>query len=350
MADILVLTADFPPNIGGVSSDTFAFCEMLRIRHNVHVYAFGVEGSGKFGAEEILQSKLQWKSRINEICSLRPYDLIVIKTVRPLGMMIGRQKGALQAFYVHGSELRTKVLHILNPDILLKYADVVIANSKFTALQTKKDCSVFPPCIMPLQGEAVKKQEGMFSIGCIGRLVKHKNFISMIGIVRKINDLTAHSGRRAVCTIAGSGPEYDNILKCIEGSGMQDSIKLAGNISQNEKRKLLSSIDMLASVSIDTGTDVEGFGMTVQEAGICRVPSLAYDSGGLRESVGIDELLIEEGNEDAFAAKAAELALDEALYCRMADLSMNRSRQYVISEKRLDEFERIVGIGSGGRI
>ncbi len=350
MADILVLTADFPPNIGGVSSDTFAFCEMLRMRHNVHVYAFGVEGAGTFGAESVMLNKIQWKSKINELCSLRSYDLIVIKTVRPLGMMIGRQKGAVQAFYVHGSELRTKVLHILSPDILLEFADVVIANSHFTALQTKKNCSVFPPCIMPLQCKAGKQVNDPFSIGCIGRLVKHKNFISMTRIIRKINDLIAPSGKRAVCTIAGSGPEYENILKCIEESGMQDSIKLAGNISQDEKRIMLSSIDMLASVSIDTGTDVEGFGMTVQEAGVCRVPALAYDSGGLRESVEIDELLIAEGNEDAFAAKAAELAIDEGFYGRMADLSMKRSMQYVISEKRLDEFERIVGIGSGGRI
>lgn len=348
MARILLLTADFPPFTGGIASDTYAFSRMLSMRHETDVFAFGVRGADKFGAAPVLSSRLKWKTEIKRICGNKHYDLIVVKTVRPLGLMTGSCR-AKKLFYVHGSELRKNILGVFSTDMLLRDADILTANSSYTASLNARITDVFNPCIMPAR--CMRTEEpGMFRILCLGRLVRHKNFSAMPRIVRMANEFLSGSGIRAKCIIAGEGPEMSAIERNIEKEGMGEHFRMPGRISDERKWELFSESDLLAVPSIDDGVNIEGFGMTVHEAGQCGVPSLAYRIGGLPESVGNENMLICINDESGFAQRITELASNTQLYSAMAENAKTTAERYIISEKRLSEFEKLSGIGSGGRI
>jgi len=86
-------------------------------------------------------------------------------------------------------------------------------------------------------------------------------------------------------TIAGDGPEYDNLNNLIITLDMTKQIKLYGRANREEVKELLQSSDAFVLSS-----QYETFGVVVIEAMACGLPVVATKCGG-PESIVIDEKL-----------------------------------------------------------
>lgn len=82
--------------------------------------------------------------------------------------------------------------------------------------------------------------------------------------------------------VVGSGSKRNTkrILSYVEKSRHRDAIRIIGYVDEATKAMIMESSDVLLQTSV-----VEGWGLTVTEAGRCGTPTIAYDVSGLRDSV-----------------------------------------------------------------
>lgn len=110
----------------------------------------------------------------------------------------------------------------------------------------------------------------------VGRLTSAKRFDVLIDAVdnlrRDIQDLHL--------VIIGEGPERENLQTLIESRGLQDTVHLAGRVSQDELVGWYRRAWIAASASVS-----EGWGMTLTEAAACGTPVVATDIVGHRDAV-----------------------------------------------------------------
>ena len=102
--------------------------------------------------------------------------------------------------------------------------------------------------------------------------------------------------------IAGDGPEKESIMKEIEKYGLQQNVKMLGNIS--EPHRFIGNMDALLLLSFR-----EVFPMVVIEAMATGTPIISIDVGGINEAVinGESGVLIHEYCESEFASALEEL-------------------------------------------
>lgn len=110
--------------------------------------------------------------------------------------------------------------------------------------------------------------------------------------------------------IAGDGPLLKKIPAWLNARGLSERVMLCGFVSPEEKQNLLAGAVALLQTSYK-----EGWGLTVMEAAAHRVPSIASDVPGLRDSVrnGETGVLFPAGDANACAAAMAKVYEDSAL-------------------------------------
>ncbi len=96
-------------------------------------------------------------------------------------------------------------------------------------------------------------------------------------------------------TIAGDGPEYDNLKDLIKKLDMEKQIKLFGRANREEVKELLQSSDAFVLSS-----QYETFGVVVIEAMACGLPVVATKCGGPESIIGNDKIgILSDINEDS---------------------------------------------------
>lgn len=134
----------------------------------------------------------------------------------------------------------------------------------------------------------------------VGRLVFYKNIDVIIDafglVVKKIPD--------AKLIIVGEGPTKYDLIKKVDLLGLSKSISFTGNISHQDKVKLISESQVLLNPSL-----VEGFGIVVLEGFACGKPVIVSDSKPLSDLVddSIDGYVVPAHNPDVWAEKIADL-------------------------------------------
>ncbi len=355
MANILILSSDFPPLKGGVSTDTFNFYKLLQYRHIVDVCVFGINGENTKNVRYFNIPKIFYFNTLKNILK-KNYDYIIVRTIFPLGWMINAFDIKSQCIYfVYGQEIIARNPLKPRPSVAstLKRADKIVSISNFTASLIPIHSEIFYPLIDKNDYDYINsgKPKKDFVIGSIGRLVNHKNFISIIRNIKSISDIVFEkTGKGVRYIIAGSGKQINHYRNYIKKENLMNFVELANELSNRERNEFLSNIDILLVPSIRDKNHVEGFGIVVQEAGLLGIPSVGYKSGGLTESIDIEDLLAKENDEKTICEIIIKLLCDKEFYNEMSDKSKKRSSRFTISLKRLDEFENLIGIGSGGRI
>jgi phosphatidylinositol alpha-1,6-mannosyltransferase len=85
--------------------------------------------------------------------------------------------------------------------------------------------------------------------------------------------------------IVGSGSEQRKLEEAVQRRGLESSVRLFGETSDQVKQDLLESSDLFVMPSIASATDTEGFGMVFLEAAAAGVPSICGAVGGQSEAV-----------------------------------------------------------------
>lgn len=146
-----------------------------------------------------------------------------------------------------------------------------------------------------------KEKESVYKIGILARLSKEKNhqlFVKIANLLRTRKDFLFY--------IAGDGPEKESIMREIEKFGLQQSVKMLGNIS--EPHEFIGNMDALLLLSFR-----EVFPMVVIEAMATGTPIVSIDVGGINEAVidGESGVLIPEYYDYLFVDALKELQRNE---------------------------------------
>lgn len=146
----------------------------------------------------------------------------------------------------------------------------------------------------------------------LGRLKKYKRVDLVLHAVARLRE----EGVDVSLVVGGAG-DQDEVLRALSAElGIDDRVRFAGFVSDDEKLELLRSswLHVLTSPK-------EGWGISNLEAGACGTPTVASDAPGLRESVvhGKTGLLVPHGDVDAIADAIASLIQDPVRLRRMGE-------------------------------
>ena len=354
--NILLLTADFPPAGGGIAKASSNLLKLLQRRYNVKTLVFNIEGRSRDSIKYEQAGIVKMPRIIRQYLRNNDIDMIMVMTMFPLGWILPYvNAGIPSVYFIYGSEIIEKNRYKLRPshNIILKNAYRTIAISEFTASLVKTDADIFYPLIDAGQYStgANRKHSDHFTIGSIGRIVRHKNYSAVLECIASISHrVESATGKSVKYQIAGTGPGLTDLQDIIDRNELGEYAEILGSIDDSQRDRFYSSIDVLAVPSIATDRAVEGFGLVVQEAGLFGVPSAGYSSGGLAESIEDSELLADEGDRKGLEDIIVKLLTDKQFYDKKSESALGRTDKYKISDERLDDLERILGIGSGGRI
>lgn len=133
----------------------------------------------------------------------------------------------------------------------------------------------------------------------VGRLVKRKGmewFIEhvMPGIVQK--------DKNTYLVISGDGVARQDIERAISANGLQENVRLLGKTDESLLRLLYNGADLFVMPNITVRGDIEGFGLVLVEAALCRLPVVASGIEGIRDAVidGQSGMLVPQENVEAF--------------------------------------------------
>ncbi len=117
----------------------------------------------------------------------------------------------------------------------------------------------------------------------------------------------------------GDGPLADELRRAIAASPVADRVRMRGLLAPSQVAEVLSSGHVYLQHSREVNGWVEGFGVTLTEAGAAGLPLIASRLGGIVDQVrpGENGFLFEPGDVAEQAAQMTLLAGDEDLRRRM---------------------------------
>ena len=155
----------------------------------------------------------------------------------------------------------------------------------------------------------------------IGRLMRYKNVQFVIRAIRRLKkDLPDIQFE-----VAGSGDYTDKLKDLVKQLGVEQQVRFAGRIDENQKRTLLSRATLFVNPS-----SKEGWGINNIEANLCGTISLSSNVPGLRDSVcdGVTGMLYTPENMDDFCQKVLLLHKDVRLRETMEQAAIKRGKTF----------------------
>ena len=140
----------------------------------------------------------------------------------------------------------------------------------------------------------VEKENVNKRIGILGRLSPEKNHTLFL----KAAKLIINEGYECTFTIAGDGPEKDNIEELIRKLELESHVEMLGNI--NNPEVFFHSIDVMVLTST-----TEAFPMSILESFATGVPVVSINVGGINEMIddNLTGILIDNYDPNEFANK-----------------------------------------------
>jgi len=149
---------------------------------------------------------------------------------------------------------------------------------------------------------------------------------------------------RARLQIAGDGPMKDELIALAHTLGIANSVQFLGFIPESRFLNRLKDAHFFVHPS-QTGDDgnVEGVPNSLLEAMATGLPSLATVHGGIPEAIvnGVSGVLVAEGDADALAAAALNLANDPAAWQQMAREGRAAVEQKFSSNAQREQLESL---------
>jgi phosphatidylinositol alpha-1,6-mannosyltransferase len=210
--------------------------------------------------------------------------------------------------------------------LILAKANLVICANHYTASQVKnkypalQNIEVVNPGVEIHDDEAMasgaetfekKKEEKVFNLLSVGRLVKRKGFDLTLQALAQLEVLIP----KMKYTIIGDGPDKKYLEDLIRELRLGDMVSIFSNLDDIEKNKYLESCDVFIMPSRDIAGDYEGFGIVYLEAGLFGKPVIAGKSGGVSDAVQneVTGLLVDGEKTDEIAQAIIRLYNDESL-------------------------------------
>lgn len=165
---------------------------------------------------------------------------------------------------------------------------------------------------LPLPRHSV---DGPLRFVSVGRISPEKGMTETLIAFERIAEEFPH----AELVLIGFGPDLESLRHRAAASPFAARIRLTGRLTSVEIAAELSRANIYLQHSLSVRGSVEGFGVTLTEAGAAGLPLLASATGGLIDQIedGVNGFLFPPGDIDAQARRMRQLADDPALRTRM---------------------------------
>lgn len=359
MKHLLLVTEEYPPQIGGVATHLSLLYES-NSDWSVTIVAPLARDEGTAKAQIIripfTQRVPPWPRwfflffRLLKIVRTQKPDVVVAGQVLPIGLLlavISRLTRVPFLVSVYGMDVLTAE-RVPRKKILLGWilhrATRAIANSSYTASLvaqhgvSHKQIAVITPASSYDPASLARDTERMALLRkrhhledkrivfFIGRLVERKGVRHVLAALPK---LLATQPDVVFC-VGGKGPERNAIEKQAHEMDLLASVIFLGSIPQDE----VSAWYHLAEVFVTTqlparSNDVEGFGIVFLDAAAHGVPSVGGNNGGVVDAIvdGETGILVDPMDADAVASALIRLLEDKAYARQLGERGKDRVAQ-----------------------
>ena len=372
---LVLVTADFPPMLGGVATLLGSLARSCCEHCDVFVLAPSMRDSKVFDARQpyhIIRVpgrspflEVRFLKRLLSLDRREGFDIIACASWFPSGLVgyalhAARKKPYL--VWTYGSEiaddwrtLRRAIKSVLRPlkSVVLEKCAAIVAISRYTkSLVVSQGVSpdrvfVIPPGVDPgrfspsgdPQVVSRYRKGARHVLLTVGRLDPHKGHANVLrALAGGLHDL---GGVRYV--IVGSGPEEAALRTLASTLGVTSKVEFLGDVADEDLPDVYRAADIFVMPSgvLPGRLDyVEGFGISYLEASACQKPIVAGRSGGVEDAVvdGVTGVLVDPDDVVEIGQAVRGLVLDPARAMNLGKAGRTR----VLSQLSLDHFAEAV--------
>ncbi len=321
MKKTLIITFEFPPQIGGIATYVDQFASALNQEKTVvlaPIYKdkkiaqdFDKNKKYKIIRKNFLLPKLFWPRwlkmffQVKKIVRQEKIELLIINHVLPVGYVASLIKKFLKIPFIiisHGTDViyatRTKWKTKRLKKIISKTEQIVFNSESMKRRFLEKlpefvsKSLVVYPCpdvdflIPPPQEEIDILREklalqGKKVILTVARMEDGKGYPHLVRVLPTVLKQEPHT----VWVIVGDGPKKEEIMKEIQVRSLQNVVRYIGNVPHSEIKKYYYLADLFVLLTHPDGDREEGLGLVFLEAESCGLPVIAGKSGGVEEVV-----------------------------------------------------------------
>jgi glycosyltransferase involved in cell wall biosynthesis len=173
----------------------------------------------------------------------------------------------------------------------------------------------------------------------VGSLIPRKNLLSLLETFAQLHP----NYPQTHLILVGRGPQEEMLRAKIKELDIEQSVKLTGFATEEEKVAYYQTADLLISTSL-----MEGFGLAIAEAMACGIPVVATQVGSIPEVVSHGEtgLLVPARDTQALYQAIAQLLEDDHLAQQMGQAGQKRAetlfRWQIAAQHMLDLYRELL--------
>jgi len=305
----LIVTRNFPPDLGGIQSLMGGLSESLINHGPVKVFAYESPNSNIFDSkspiniERVKGFKIFRKYRKanlinNYIENNNNIRALITDHWKSLELVKKENINKIKTFcLLHSKEINHPIGSLINKRLIksTNNANFIIANSNFTkelAIKVGIDKSkihiIFPGIEKPSSVDNLSqiKAEEYFGnsfpkIITVSRLVKRKGHDKILMLIKNLKPKFPKIKYISV----GFGEEENNLFKLTKELALEKEVIFLKNINQNIKSALISHSNLFLMPTRIEKKSVEGFGISFIEAGSYGIGSIGGKDGGASDAI-----------------------------------------------------------------
>ena len=301
----LILTRNFPPEIGGIQNLMYGLTKSLSKLNIVKVFAdyhenyLNFDNNVNFSIERIGGPKLLRKYRksylINEfIKNNKNVSCIIADHWKSLELINTSKK---KICLIHSKEINHEKGSRQNKRLtdILNNVDHVISNSIFTknlAINmgvNENKIDVINPgvdAVKEISKKDLDQAEKIFNgksnrLITVSRFDKRKNHEKVIMAIRNLKELYPN----IIYICIGYGDEEENLKKLVNELNLNNHVIFLKNVETELKNALIFKSNIFVMPSIIHNKSVEGFGIAYIEAAQYGIPSIGGKDGGASDAI-----------------------------------------------------------------
>lgn len=349
MGRLLLVTLNYPPNLGGVARHYAGLVRALGAAE-VAVLTDVPGGPAEVG---VARQRFTWSlwprwlpllwrvpraQRRAQATTLAAGELLPVGTAL---WLLTRFTGTPYVVFLHGLDVAWAQASLRKRWLarrVLARARAVVANSEFTkqlAVAAGSSASrtyVVQPAV-ELPGATVTAEElrarhglrGKRVLLSVARLVPRKGIDDVVSILPELTRALPD----VAYVVVGEGPERPRLERLAARLGV--SVKFIGAAADTELAAWYELGDVFVLTPKDDSRDVEGFGLVYLEAMAARRPVVATPAGGVPEVVGEVGWLVKNSRE--LIAALAKLFTDPALRRALGERGAARAAQFTYARQ-----------------
>jgi len=305
----LIVTRNFPPDLGGIQTLMGGLSESLLNHGPVKVFTYEFENSKNYDnkssadIERVKGIKLFRKYRkanlinnfINDNQNIRA---LIVDHWKSLELVKIENLRKTKVFcLIHSKEINHKIGTLINKRMIksINNADFIIANSNFTkklgstvGINDHKIHVIFPGIIKPTTINNTSKIRAKEKFGdsfpkiiTVSRLDKRKGHDKILMMIKNLKPKFPKIKYVSI----GFGDEENNLLKLIKQLNLENEVIFLKNIDYNLKNALIAEANLFLMPSRIEKKSVEGFGIAFVEAASYGVGAIGGKDGGASDAI-----------------------------------------------------------------